>query len=132
MVAPVSCPVMIGRGTELAAVGAALKAAPAGHGGTVGITGKPGIGKSRLALEAIRRARARGVRVVTGRAVPQSATAPYRPLTDALMQLLRDQAIPDDPTMEPWRPALTALLPGMAGTMGPDSASGEISPAIRA
>ncbi|HEX4254776.1 MAG TPA: AAA family ATPase [Streptosporangiaceae bacterium] len=129
MAPQVLCPVMIGRDTELAAVEAALKAATAGHGGCVVITGEPGIGKSRLALEAMGRARARGVRVVTGRAVPQSGTAPYRPLTDALMQLLRDQAIPADATMEPWRPALTALLPGMAG---PASASGEISPAIRA
>src|ERR1700759_578098 len=132
MAPQVLCPVMIGRDTELAAVEAALRAATAGHGGCVLITGEPGIGKSRLALETVRRARARGVRVVTGRAVPQSATAPYRPLTDALMQLLRDQAIPDDPAMEPWRAALTALLPGTGGTMGPDSASGEISPAIRA
>ena len=109
MAAPVLCPVMIGRDTELAAAEAALRAATAGHGGCVMITGEPGIGKSRLALEMIRRARARGVRVVTGRAVPQSVTAPYRPLTDALMQLLRDQAIPGDTTMEPWRPALGAL-----------------------
>ncbi len=94
MAAQVLCPVMIGRDTELAAADAALAAATAGHGGCVVITGEPGIGKSRLALETVRRARARGVRVVTGRAVPQSATAPYRPLTDALMQLLRDQAIP--------------------------------------
>jgi DNA-binding CsgD family transcriptional regulator len=128
MAAQVLCPVMIGRDTELAAADAALAAATAGHGGCVVITGEPGIGKSRLALETVRRARARGVRVVTGRAVPQSATAPYRPLTDALMQLLRDQAIPGDATMEPWRPALSALLPGMAG---PLSASGEISPGIR-
>jgi DNA-binding CsgD family transcriptional regulator len=129
MAAQVLCPVMIGRDTELAAVEAAMRAAAAGHGGCVVITGEPGIGKSRLALEAIGRARARGVRAVTGRAVPQSGTAPYRPLTDALMQLLRDQAIPADATMEPWRPALSALLPGMAG---PAPASAEISPAIRA
>ena len=126
--AQVLCPVMIGRDTELAAIDAALAAAMAGHGGAVVITGEPGIGKSRLALETASRARSRGVRVVTGRAVPQSGTAPYRPLTDALMQLLRDQAIPADTTMEPWRPALSALLPGMAG---PAPASGEISPAIR-
>src|ERR1700759_1124511 len=150
MVAPVSCPIMVGGDTELAAVEAALKAATAGHGGCVVITGEPGIGKSRLALEAIRRARARGVRVVTGRAVPQSATAPYRPLTDALMQLLRDPAIPDDPAMEPWRPAPSAPRPGagrpdpargpgrpgptalLPGSAGPAWASGETSPATRA
>ena len=79
------------------------------------ITGEPGIGKSRLAVETASRAASRGIRVVTSRAVPQSATAAYRPLTDALVQLLRDRAVPDDATMEPWLPALSALLPGMAG-----------------
>src|SRR6201996_119630 len=128
MAPQVLCPVMIGRDTELAAVEAALRAATAGHGGCVLITGEPGIGKSRLPRERARRARPRGVGVVPGRAVPQSATAPYRPLTDALMQLLRDQAIPADPTMEPWLPALSALLPGMAG---PAPATGEVSPGIR-
>lgn len=134
--AQVLCPVMIGRDAELEAVDAALTAAMAGHGGCVVITGEPGIGKSRLAVETASRAASRGLRVVTGRAVPQSATAAYRPLTDALVQLLRDRAVPGDPSMEPWLPALSALLPGMAGrapTGGPASgpAGGEVSPGIR-
>src|SRR5262249_16017433 len=74
------------------------------------------------------RAASRGIRVVTSRAVPQSATAAYRPLTDALVQLLRDRAVPDDATMEPWLPALSALLPGMAGRA---PRSGEVSPGFR-
>ena len=130
--AQVLCPVVIGRDTELEAVDAALTAAMTGHGGCVVITGEPGIGKSRLVLETAGRAASRGVRVVTGRAVPQSATAAYRPLTDALVQLLRDRAVPDDTTMEPWLPALGALLPGMAGLApASGSASGEVSPGIR-
>lgn len=126
--AQVLCPVVIGRDAELQAVDTALTAAMAGHGGCVVITGEPGIGKSRLALETASRAASRGIRVVTGRAVPQAATAAYRPLTDALVQLLRDRAVPDDATMEPWLPALSALLPGMAGRA---PASGEVSPGIR-
>ena len=90
--AQVLCPVVIGRDAELEAVDAALTAAMTGHGGCVVITGEPGIGKSRLVLETVGRAASRGIRVVTGRAVPQSATAAYRPLTDALVQLLRDRA----------------------------------------
>ncbi|MGA2829959.1 MAG: AAA family ATPase [Streptosporangiaceae bacterium] len=130
--AQVLCPVVIGRDAELKAVDAALEAAMTGHGGCVVITGEPGIGKSRLVLETAGRAAGRGIRVVTGRAVPQSATAAYRPLTDALVQLLRDGAVPGDTTMEPWLPALGALLPGMAG-LAPASgaASGEFSPGIR-
>jgi len=128
LMAQVLCPVVIGRDAELQAVDAALSAAMAGHGGCVVITGEPGIGKSRLALETASRAADRGIRVVTSRAVPQSATAAYRPLTDALARLLRDRAVPDDATMEPWLPALSALLPGMAGRA---PASGEVSPGIR-
>ena len=126
--AQVLCPVVIGRDTELAAIDAALTGAAKGHGGCVVITGEPGIGKSRLALETAGRAGSRGLEVVIARAVPQSATAAYRPLTDALVRLLRDRAVPDDPAMEPWRPALSALLPGMAG---PAPANGEVSPSVR-
>ena len=113
--AQVLCPVVIGRDAELAAVDAALTAAMTGHGGCVMITGEPGIGKSRLALETAVRAASRGIQVVAGRAVPQSATTAYRPWSDALMQLLRDRPLPADVAMEPWRPALDALLPSMAG-----------------
>ena len=131
--AQVLCPVVIGRDAELEAVDAALTAAMTGHGGCVVITGEPGIGKSRLVLETAGRAASRGIRVVTGRAVPQSATAAYRPLTDALVQLLRDRAVPGDTTIEPWLPALGALLPGMAGLApASGSASEEVSPGIRA
>ncbi len=126
--AQVLCPVVIGRDAELAAVDAALTAAMTGHGGCVMITGEPGIGKSRLALETAVRAASRGIQVVAGRAVPQSATAAYRPWSDALMQLLRDRPLPADVAMEPWRPALDALLPSMAG---PAPAGAEVSPGVR-
>src|SRR6201994_2271375 len=126
--AQVLCPVVIGRDAELAAAGAALSAAMAGHGGCVMITGERGIGKSRLAQETAILARQAGVPVMTGRAVPQAVTAAYRPLTDALIQLLRDQGLPGDPSMEPWLPALAALLPGITS---PAPASGEVPPAIR-
>ena len=130
--AQVLCPVVIGRDSELAAVDAALTAAMTGHGGCVMITGEPGIGKSRLALETAVRAASRGIRVVVGRAVPQSATAAYRPLSDALMQLLRDRPLPADVAMEPWWPALDALLPGMTGPApASGSAGGEVSPGVR-
>ena len=47
-----------------------------------------------------------------GRAVPASASAPYRPVTEALLQLLRRRPLPDDPSLAPWLPHLAALLPG--------------------
>src|SRR6201994_1259534 len=134
--AQVLCPVVIGRDAELAAAGAALSAAMAGHGGCVMITGERGIGKSRLAQETAILARQAGVPVMPARAVPQAVTAAYRPLTDALIRLLRDRGLPDDPAMEPWLPALGALLPGIAGRTPasgeiPPPASTEVPPGIR-
>jgi predicted ATPase len=119
---------LVGRAGEVAELEAALDRLASGGRWTIQIVGEPGIGKSRLALETASRAASRGLRVVTGRAVPQSATAAYRPLTDALVQLLRDRAVPDDATMEPWLPALSGLLPGMAARA---PASGGVSPGVR-
>ena len=121
-------PDLVGRDADLQAVDAALTAAMAGHGGCVVIAGEPGIGKSRLVLETASRAANRGLRVVMGHAVPQAETAAYFPLTEALAELLRNRAVPDDSAMQPWLPALGALLPGITSRA---PVSGEIPPAIR-
>jgi len=108
----VLCPVLVGRRAEIQALESALAGALAGQGGCAVITGEAGIGKSRLIRELARMAAGRQVLVVTGRAVPASATAPYRPVTEALLQLLRRHPLPDDPSLAPWLPHLAALLPG--------------------
>jgi DNA-binding CsgD family transcriptional regulator len=89
-VAEVLCPVMVGRQAELGALDDALAVALAGAGRMVFVTGEPGIGKSRLARELTGRARAAGAAVISGRAVPGGSSTPYRPLTEALLQALRD------------------------------------------
>ena len=104
------CPVVIGRGAETGALRSALAAAGDGTGGVVFLAGEAGIGKSRLAAELAADARARGARVLTGRAVPASIASPYRPLTEALLQALRGLAFPADDGLAPWRPALRAIL----------------------
>ncbi len=106
------CPALVGRRAEIQALESALAGALAGQGGCAVITGEAGIGKSRLMRELARLAAARQVLVVMGRAVPASASAPYRPVTEALLQLLRRRPLPDDPSLAPWLPHLTALLPG--------------------
>jgi DNA-binding CsgD family transcriptional regulator len=111
-VGEVLCPVLVGRRAETQALESALVGALAGQGGCVVITGQAGIGKSRLIRELARMAADRQVLVVTGRAVPASTSAPYRPVTEALLQLLRIRPLPDDPALAPWLPHLTALLPG--------------------
>ena len=112
IVGEVLCPVLVGRRAETRALDSALAGALAGQGGCAVITGEAGIGKSRLIRELARMAADRQVLVVMGRAVPASTSAPYRPVTEALLQLLRRRPLPDDPSLTPWLPHLAVLLPG--------------------
>jgi DNA-binding CsgD family transcriptional regulator len=122
----VLCPVVVGREAELDVLRAALSAAADGAGGLVFLTGEAGIGKSRLAREVASDARARDVAVEAGRAVPGGASTPYRPLTEALLQALRDRSVPDDPDLAPWLPALGAIVPHLGG-----AGHGDATPAVR-
>ena len=118
LVTDLLCPVLIGRDAETARLRSALAAAQDGAGGVMFLTGEAGIGKSRLASELAAEARARGATVLAGRAVPASASIPYRPLTEALLQALRERAFPGDPGLTPWLPALRAVIPTIGGTEG--------------
>lgn len=112
IVGEVLCPVLVGRQPEIRALESALAGALAGQGGCAVITGEAGIGKSRLIRELAQMAADRQVPVVLGRAVPAATSAPYRPVTEALLQLLRTRPLPDDPSLAPWLPHLNPLLPG--------------------
>ena len=127
--ADLRCPVVIGRGAETDALRTALAAAGGGCGGVVFLTGEAGIGKSRLASELAAAARARGVTVLTGRAVPGDIASPYRPLTEALLQALRGRPFPADAGLTPWLPALRAMIPPAVPARG--VAHGDHSPAVR-
>ncbi len=120
------CPIMVGRQPELGTLRELLAATVTGAGGLVVVTGEPGIGKTRLVREAAGYARAKGLTVVTGRAVPTSASEPYRPLTEAMLQALRRRVVPGDADLAPWLPALSAIIPGIRAE-GP----GEDSTALR-
>ena len=105
------CPVIVGRDSELATLRDALDSALRGNARSVVIAGEPGIGKSRLGREVAQWAGDRGATVTTGRSVPSSTSTPYRPLTEALLQLLRDGQLPDDPAVSRWIPLLEPVLP---------------------
>ena len=90
------------------------------------LTGEAGIGKSRLVREVDGDARARKLGVIAGRAVPGGASTAYRPLTEALLQALRDRSVPDDPDLVPWLPALGGIVPHLAG-----EAHGDAMPTVR-
>jgi DNA-binding CsgD family transcriptional regulator/tetratricopeptide (TPR) repeat protein len=80
--------VFVGRARELTELERALEAARAGSGLTVLLAGEPGIGKTRLASELARRARAEGVEVLLGRSIDLVGTElPYQPFVEALRPL---------------------------------------------
>jgi len=112
-VGEVLCPVVCGRDDELRILRSAFARASAGQGNLVFITGEPGIGKSRLVRELTGYAQGIGAVAVTGRAVPGGMGTPYRPLTEALLQILRDRPLPSDAGLRAWLPALQAILPSL-------------------
>lgn len=133
------CPVVVGRDRELEALDAACRDLDAGRGACLVLTGEAGIGKSRLARELAARAQRDDMRVALGRAVPAGGSEPYRPLTEALLQLCLDRSLADDPALEPWRAALAPVLPNLAAAAttiatgaAPDPAGPPLSASVRA
>ncbi len=113
------CPIVVGRVLETQTLSAALAAAVAGAGGMVCLTGEAGVGKSRLARELAAEARHSDITVLVGRAVAAGEATPFRPLSEALAQLLRHRPLPDDPGLGPWLPALASVLPIGSQQTGP-------------
>jgi DNA-binding CsgD family transcriptional regulator len=85
---PVTCPVVIGRARELAAVRMLIAAARAGQGQAALISGEAGIGKSRLVAEATRAAAAQGFVLLRGECFQADTAYPYAPMLDLLRALL--------------------------------------------
>lgn len=84
-----SCPSVVGRADETAALGAALDRATAGAGSLIWVTGEAGVGKSRLVNELCDAAAGRGLPVLVGRAVDTGTPVPFRPLFEALSGYVR-------------------------------------------
>ena len=125
-VGQVVCPVVVGREAEIARIKGALDDAVGGRGGLLIVVGEPGIGKSRLTREAEGLARSAGMRVLRGRAAPTAAPIPFRPIAEALQTAFRRDGLPDDPDLEPYRPALHGIVP----EWGSATAAGEIAPLL--
>ena len=79
---------LVGRSEELGRVLAALELAFAGSGGALLLAGEAGIGKSRLAAEALTLARQRGFVTLQGAAYPLQADLAYAPVLEALRPFL--------------------------------------------
>ncbi len=81
-------PVMIGRESELEALGQALHAAQRCRGHCILIAGEAGIGKSRLGAELRSRATAEQFLLWEGHCFEQDFSFPYAPWIDALRAFL--------------------------------------------
>jgi DNA-binding CsgD family transcriptional regulator/tetratricopeptide (TPR) repeat protein len=107
----VLCPVLVGRDDEFRVLLDGLDRAADGDGGTFVVTGEAGVGKSRLVREVAQVAAARGLPVLTGRAVAGGAAVPFRPLAEAVMGWLRRSGGRDLAELRSFRPALGPLVP---------------------
>lgn len=104
---------LVGRDEELRAVERALDAAHAGRGSALFVVGEPGIGKSRLAAAAADLAFAADMRLLRGRGSSIGPMVPFRPLTEALMSLLRADKRIDVRELGPYLPVLARLIPDL-------------------
>jgi DNA-binding SARP family transcriptional activator/tetratricopeptide (TPR) repeat protein len=82
--------IFVGRAKELEELGAGVDDAFAGRGRLFLLVGEPGIGKSRLAEEVVRQARARGARVLVGRCWEAGGAPAYWPWVQSLRVLVRE------------------------------------------
>jgi class 3 adenylate cyclase len=77
---------LVGREWELGTLAAMLDRSMGGRGSVVGVTGPPGIGKTRLAREAVQLAKDRGVEVFVTFCESHASDVPFR----VVARLLRD------------------------------------------
>ena len=108
----VLCPNVIGRADELAWLSAGFDALRDGRGGCMFLVGEPGLGKSRLADEAIAEANRRGAWVLCGRASATGRAVPYQSLSGAVLSGLRSRPPLDVEETPGVRAGLATLLPG--------------------
>jgi DNA-binding SARP family transcriptional activator len=119
--APVAAVPFVGRDLELDQLERAWNTARAGNAHLVLVSGEPGIGKSRLALELGRRVRAQGYAVASARAYEASGRPPWGPVVD----LLRSDALRShiDTLGSVWRAELARLLPELIDASPPPAPS---------
>src|SRR4051812_46134724 len=98
---------LVGRGTELERLGAAVDRARRGHGGGLLVSGDAGVGKTRLIAELARR---QGDALVLAGAAAQAGSAPYGAVVGALRGRLRADPRALD-GCGPLTPHLAMILP---------------------
>ncbi|MGW3466800.1 AAA family ATPase [Streptomyces olivaceoviridis] len=104
-------PSLVGRDSQLVLLQRALADTCQSRGGVVFLVGEAGVGKSRVAAEAVGGGLGAGMRVLRGRSSTTGPAVPFRPLTEALMPLFRGGEPVDDLALGPYRPVLGRLIP---------------------
>ncbi|MBI3760857.1 MAG: AAA family ATPase [Chloroflexi bacterium] len=100
----------VGREAEYATLIDLAQQARSGRGHIMLIEGEAGVGKTRLAEEALGYARQQGQRVLEGRCGP-SAGLPYQPLLQPLRAALAERPQRDDGKYLAWLASLAELMP---------------------
>ena len=104
----------VNRHDELEFLGLALKRARTGQGQVVAVVGEPGVGKSRLLHELMRRSADQGWRILAGEALPGGELRSYAPVA----QLLRARlGVGEDEPADQVAAALTAWTDAEGGPM---------------
>jgi DNA-binding CsgD family transcriptional regulator len=108
-------PILIGRAPQLAALEHLLSQVGQGGGQVVLVAGEAGIGKSRLATEARRRAEEQSWQVMQGRCFEPDRLFPYAPLIDLLRTCLTRRPSAEVTTLlGPLATEVVKLLPELA------------------
>src|SRR4051794_15820397 len=112
--AHVEGPPLIGRGAELAALGALWSQVRACRGGVAVLSGEGGLGKTRLAAELLALARAESARA--GRCNAIAGGPPFAPWIELLAGLARELEPP--PAESQWLQELGRLAPSLPRRLG--------------
>ncbi len=118
----------VGREDERRSLVDSLERVLAGPGGVVLVEGEPGVGKTRLAVEAADDAEWRGFEVSWGRCTP-GALRPFAPLVEVLESLspLRAEQLSEQVTPV-WLQEALRLAPGLSGRVLPTVTSAPLRP----
>lgn len=111
---PITCPVLIGRTRERAALHTIVDTVKSGQGRVALISGEAGIGKSRLIAEAKAYAAAQRFLLLQGHCYPTDTSCPYAPLLDLLRSFLAHPSTAEVATdLKLFAPILVPLLPDL-------------------
>jgi DNA-binding NarL/FixJ family response regulator len=115
---------LVGRATEVDALGRALERARDGAGQTLLIAGEAGVGKSRLVAELRALAKQEGVLILAGACFEPDRALPHAPLRDLLRACLTDGPPEVRAALETAEPELRRLLPELGDDRETTSAGG--------